>query len=362
MTFNPIPRTPDEVDVNWINAALAVERHPAAGSIADCSIRPLETQGNTGWYALADIESHARGDLPKTLFLKVATEYENVVFLYAMYEREIAFYRDISPSVDARFLRMYYGAVNKEEDRGIVVLEAYDPALTLSTQNGISPQEASASIRTLTALQAAWWNRDLPPSITGSAGAFDLIFAALARLLPAPWGAHRDQLARLLPGSATESIDALLEDIQSTLAPMADWPQTILQLDCRAENIAMLENAGAQEAVIFDWQRAAPGPGPFDLASLIGTSVEPEFQHTTVGLVDQYLEDLKVRGVAAPDRDQTFEALRICSIVTLAVRIVAGRSTLNKWAECEYGTAPDNWHFKTIMRSAYLVDRLNQSL
>lgn len=127
--FNAIPKSPEEIDADWLNAALEAEGNPAAGSVTACDTRRLDTQGNTGWYALADIESDAASDLPETLFIKVATEYNvKVSSQYQNYATEIAFYRDIAPSADVRFLRMIYGAADEANDAGIVVLEAYDPS------------------------------------------------------------------------------------------------------------------------------------------------------------------------------------------------------------------------------------------
>ena len=114
MAFNPYPSDETEITLDWLNGALAESAHPAAGKIFACEASKLDTEGNTGWYALAQIESEPGSGLPDELFFKVATAYDlAITSQYENYSTEIAFYRDIVPGTPGRFLQFIYGKAGK---------------------------------------------------------------------------------------------------------------------------------------------------------------------------------------------------------------------------------------------------------
>lgn len=165
--FNPYPSGVEEITADWLNAALLESRHPAAGSVTRCDARPLDTEGNTGWYALADIESASGSGLPGSLFFKVATKYDSVITSqYENYSTEIAFYRDIASRSPGQFLQFIYGNADEQTNQGIVVIEAFDPKLTLNTFEGVSVADAELTLAAMGKLHGAWWNRELPASLS----------------------------------------------------------------------------------------------------------------------------------------------------------------------------------------------------
>ena len=117
--FNPFPKSPDEIDAEWLNAALESEGNPAAGRVRTCMTREIGTGGNTGWYALSEITCKPETDLPTSLFTKVATQYGlKFSSQYQNYATEVGFYREVAPHSENKLLRMVYGAADKEIDGG----------------------------------------------------------------------------------------------------------------------------------------------------------------------------------------------------------------------------------------------------
>lgn len=175
--------------------------------------------------------------------------------------------------------------------------------------------------------------------------------------MPGIWDGKRESISQHLAEPACSLIDQLIAEGDQSIEPMYHWPQTITQLDCRAENIAILGTGESAEAVIFDWQRAARGPALFDVASLIATSVEPDLQAHAPELIHQYLQNLRSMGIETPSEDRAREMVRICAIGMLLTR--TGSLGLH-WNEADGGTnSTDHWHFKTVVRSANLVNLLS---
>ena len=360
MAFNPYPYDETEITFGWLNGALAESGHPAAGKVVTCETKKLETEGNTGWYAVAEIESEPGTGLPDSLFFKVATRYDlAVTSQYENYSTEIAFYRDIVPGTPGRFLQFIYGKADKSSDRGIVVIEAFDPRLTLDTFRGVTLPEAGLTVTTMAKLQAAWWDRSIPATLMGSSlSRFNsFIDWGLSSLQPA-WQEHRAALREGLPPGAHDAVDQVLASPDSLLNPLAEFPRTITQVDSRAENVAILQDDGSPQAVIFDWQRALSGPVLLDVAYFIGTSVREEDQSTAGELLELYLLEASSIAAEVPEPHAAAKMLALGSIFALVTRLAVRSNRLGQWVDSGFKIDSDDWGLKTIVRTANLVELL----
>ena len=360
MAFNPYPSDETEITLDWLNEALAESGHPAAGKVVACKTRKLITNGNTGWYALAQIESEPDSGLPESLFFKVATAYDlAITSQYENYSTEIAFYRDIVPGTPGRFLQFIYGKADESTDRGIVVIEAFDPRLTLDTFRGVTLTEAGLTVTTMAKLQAAWWDRSIPASLMESSlSRFNLFMDWAVNSLQPTWQQHRVALRKALPPGAHDAVDRVLASPDSLLNPLAEFPRTITQVDSRAENVVILEDDGPPQAVIFDWQRALSGPVLLDVAYFIGTSVREEDQSTAGELLERYLLEASSVGAEVPEPNVAAKMLALGSIYALVIRLAVRSNQLGEWVDSGFKIEDGDWGLKTIVRTANLVEIL----
>ncbi|MCH7983613.1 MAG: phosphotransferase [Chloroflexi bacterium] len=360
MAFNPYPSDETEITLDWLNGALAESAHPAAGKIFACEASKLDTEGNTGWYALAQIESEPGSGLPDELFFKVATAYDlAITSQYENYSTEIAFYRDIVPGTPGRFLQFIYGKADESTDRGIVVIEAFDPRLTLDTFRGVSLTDAGLTLTTMAKLQATWWDRPIPATLAGSSlSRFNMFMDWGLNALRPAWHTHREALREGLPPEAHGAVEQVLASPESLLNPLAEFPRTITQVDSRAENVAILEDDGPPQAVIFDWQRAMSGPALLDVAYFIGTSVRVEDQTKAGELLDGYLQEASSIVTEVPELNTARRMLALGSINALLIRLMARSGQFGEWVDSGFKIEDGDWSLKTIVRTANLVELL----
>lgn len=360
MAFNPYPSDETEITLDWLNAALGEADHPSAGKIIACETSKLDTEGNTGWYALARIESEPDSGLPDSLFFKVATSYDiAITSQYENYSTEIAFYRDIVPGTPGRFLQFIYGKADKDTDRGIVVIEAFDPRLTLDTFRGVSLANAQMTLTTMAKLQAAWWNKPVPATLGGTSTTwFNTLMNRILDMLRPAWHEHRNALRQGLPSGAHGAVDRVLASPEILLNPLAEFPRTITQFDSRAENVAILEENSSSQAVIFDWQRAMSGPVLLDVAYFIGTSVREENQTAASELLVRYLQEASSAGIEIPGPGTAMKMLALASINALLLRLASRAKLFGDWIDAGFEIEGGDWGLTTIVRTANLVELL----
>lgn len=357
--FNPFLQHPEQITAEWLNAALATEANPSAGAVKACRVSPLETEGNTGWYALAEIDTEPATSIPLRLFFKVATNYANMLTSqFQNYATEISFYRNIAPHCGTRFLKFLFGAVDEQNDRGIVVLEAFDPTRTLSTYDGLTPAQAAKCLAVIAQNQAAWWNKELPLARSGKREDTDALLMSMHGRMRERWPSQRNHLRRLIPTMPLAPLDEILESTDGILTTRARSPWSIIQTDCRAENIAILPSKSGHEVVIFDWQRAAPGPALFDVASLLGTSLQYDAMPSWSELVRGYLDELRKNGVTPPDPETAMQHIQEFTAFILHVRVASWLRVYGADQLTTKDPATDNWHFKTIERCGALLNKL----
>ena len=128
----------------------------------------------------------------------------------------------------------------------------------------------------------------------------------------------RERYASRLDAETMALVDRFMPRLTDYLS-YRPQPWTIVHVDFRADNLLF----GHERVVVVDWQTVNLGPGPGDLAYLLGASLRPEVRREVeAGLVDRYVAGLRAQGVIV-DRDDVWTLYRHYAFSGLVMAIVA---------------------------------------
>ncbi len=307
-----------DVDAAWCTAALAESLGGAR--VTAVVAEPVGT-GQVADTLRLRLTYDPPGAGPATLIAKVpSTEEASRVAarLTRTYEIEASFYRDLAGGLPVRAPRCYYADHDPETDGYVVVLEDVAPAEQGDQIAGCSPPEIEAAVDELallhgprwgdeSLLDVAWLHRGQPENVANLVGLMEgVVPVFLARLGE-----------RLAPGTV-----ATLERLRPRLAAYLHHrpqPWTVVHGDFRADNLLF----GLDRVVVVDWQTVGLGPGPSDLAYLLGTSLAPaERRAHERDLVARYVEGLRAQGASVAD-DEIWAGYRRSAYSGLLMAVIA---------------------------------------
>jgi thiamine kinase-like enzyme len=200
------------------------------------------------------------------LFSKIAHERRS-------FEREIAFYRELAPSVSARVPNI------------IAVGDYHDPWLLMEDLThlragdqikGLSQREVRAVVREIASVHASFWQDQklikiawLPVNSFWFSEVDNTIVDAFI-----------EEYGRRIGDRMVTVLKAVLEQLPLIDQALATRPFTLVHGDLRADNILLEGSEDNPDAVILDWQTTCRSLGAIDLAYLIGGS-EPEAERSS---------------------------------------------------------------------------------
>jgi len=328
-----IPTLLDDLTPAWLTTALG----DVAGGARVERVTPVvigEGEGHVGLVARLRLdwdapESVRRHDRPATVVAKLPTHDRRARAgseLLGVYEREIRFYQDLAPAVPVRVPRCYFGAydpgpagdaeavarrldrlpkpmlatlhrfgrwaASRSTRRYVLLLEDLAPAEPGNQVERCSPERLDQAVRTLGALHAGLWQSpalvahswltawDAIPSLA------NVIFRRSRRRFERRYGAHLSAHCRRLA-------DWLARHGPTLTRRLARAPATLVHGDFRLDNLFF----GAGTPAVADWQIPSRGPGVFDVAYLLCSTLEPDAtRDTEYALVRRYHAALTATG------------------------------------------------------------------
>lgn len=303
MTDQPPPvALLSDLTSSWISTALGRD-------IAQVSATPVGT-GQMG--ACYRLRLSGEDGLPATMLAKLPTADPDArSFLHGSYAIEVAFYRDLLPTLEVRAPIAYYAAISQDPDqRGTftLLLEDLAPAEQGDQIRGCAPDQARRAVENAAGLHAPRWSDPTLLDVDGlslpgqdDADALDAVFG----------DAVESTLERL--GELVRDADAAL---LRAVAPYAGrW--SLGRADCfglvhgdyRLDNL-MLHPDGRVWAV--DWQTLSLGLPTRDVAFVLGTGLHVDerrvHERSIVATYHQRLVELGVKDYSA---DQCWEDYRL---------------------------------------------------
>ncbi len=240
-----------------------------------------------------------------------------------MFDAEVKLYNELAPEAPTGLPKIYLAEIVPGTSDFVIVMEDLSHLSMVSQSDGMSFEQALAAVKVLADIHAVWWNRvqtpelEWIPAMTGPR--IEYVDGLLTQILPVFAAGFSDVLP---PGGLAlyEQFAGNYLKINQTIAARSPW--TLAHQDYRVENLMF----GDDEVVVLDWQGIGRGPGMYDLAYVLGGSMEIELrrQHE-VELVTAYQQQLADNGVTDYSLAQASEDYAFAQLMGgLAVSVVTG--------------------------------------
>jgi len=303
-----VPASGAELTSDWLHQALQVE-------FPNVSFRSVTIERVGEGYGLASCIFRCRlvgSDAPPSVVVKLwSTEGPGGT-------REVDFYRTFAPRLGARIPAGYYGAVDDERWRGVLVLEDLGDVLQGDVLEQLTIQGAERLAREIASLHATWWDgTELhEANWLRSLRTFDRgpdWYEPRRELFIQRFGDRLDPFARQL----LENVMLLQVRANERLAGV---PVTLLHAELHLDNVVF--EGPSKDPVLLDWAKVAIGPAAIDLAEILFAIGPPEGRDR---VLNTYLEALCEGGVT--DFDEA------------SLRHQLGGGLLRKFIVSTYGVA-----------------------
>lgn len=244
------------------------------------------------------------------------------------YVKEIGFYRDLQSAVTIPTPTILSLHEDLDHNRFLLLMQDIAPAHQGDQLTGCSVEEASLAVDALVGLHAPRWGDDsvaelnwISPRTSERGVELEAIYGML------------------FPGFTERYGDRLGADVLATGErfgqSLASWfsafvtPQTLVHGDYRLDNMLFGTDPAAPLTVV-DWQTAALGHGPSDLAYFLGAGLLPEVRRSVEAqLVERYATGMAGAGIELlPDELQNDYAMGTASGYLMAVvaSMIVGRT------------------------------------
>ncbi|MFE3171576.1 phosphotransferase family protein [Amycolatopsis sp. NPDC059090] len=210
------------------------------------------------------------------------------------YATEVEFYRTLGERVCVDVPRCH--AAEAHDDGGFVLILDWVDGAVGDQAAGATLPEAETAVDALARLHAQFsGSADLPPP---PGAAEHRRTAALYQLL---CDRFLDRFGDRLSAAAAATVARFKRSVRGWTA-LWEPPFTLLHGDYRLDNLLFRTVRGHRRVTVLDWQTLSAGPGPKDLAYLLGGSLDPDLRRShETALVDRYVRTLRAHGTAVPD-------------------------------------------------------------
>jgi hypothetical protein len=326
-----IPANINQVDTRWL------------GKVLNAGVTSLNvTQIGQGVGIMGDIyrvaltyEDGATG--PASVVVKLPSSFEEnraQGVALGMFEAEVRFYNELADQVSSGLPAIYRAEITPGSAEFVIVMQDLSDLSLVDQSDGMSVEQASAAVDVLAQVHAVWWDRaqgeDLEwiQSMVGPRIEFvDQILPDLMPVFASGFGDH-------LPPGGLDLFELFAGNylkVTSVLAARSPW--TLVHQDFRVENL-LFGPPGSGRVIILDWQGIGRGPGAYDLAYLLGGSMDTDLRRDHENdLVTAYhnrLIDLGISDYAFADLWDDYQLSHLMGGLATPVVIGGGMDLANE--------------------------------
>jgi len=312
MTARHYPTQPSELTPEWLTEQLR-----KAGAITDASVTGFRTSpvgegiGMLGVLVRAELDyDRDEPGAPTSLVAKFATPVAGnraVAMAYRMYEREVGFYREIAPLIDAAAPTCYAAEIDPESGDCVLLLEDLSHMRTGDQVAGCEVDTAKHIIDAVVPLHARYWGHpeDLPvksvPRIDG-----ETQIAGITAGCAAGWDPCMAAFGHVVADEIKAARDRFLPAVPEIHHMIGRRVQTIIHGDVRLDNLMF----DSSKVVLPDWALSI-STGLQDVAYLLSQNVTLASRraHETE-LIEHYRSRLAEHGIDYP-ADKTWEDYKV---------------------------------------------------
>lgn len=300
--MSDFPTHPEQTDARWLNEVLAGTDYLRSGGICDVSWEYIGTGqvGDSVRFQMGFADKSSATIAAK--FPAVDPVSRGTAAMMGLYEKEVRFYAELAPHIDARIPQTYFAEVNEDGSEFMLLLEDLGPARGGDQIAGCDYADAQAAMRQAAALHAPSWDT---PELIGHdwLHSSDELTAQIKVMYPQAQAVFRDRYANTLEPEymdLCEQVAALPEQFQA----LANGPQCLVHGDFRLDNMLFDIKGGTQPLAILDWQTVRSGNAMTDIGYFLGAGIGNDLRESHEdALIDLYLNEMAARGVALSRAD-----------------------------------------------------------
>jgi Phosphotransferase enzyme family len=235
------------------------------------------------------------------------------------YQREARFYRELAPRTAVRAPRCHGVLTESGEDVGVLLEDLSATHRPVDQLREVAPEILGTARRQLALLQAPFWEEPDTARLEWLHRRLGVAVPHIVDRMRRSWATTRSTIGADLAVEERACVDRFVARADSW-SERLDGPHSLVHHDFRVDNLlAGPPGAGEDvpEVVVLDWQTIGWGHALFDLAYLLGTSLDSERRR----LVEQdevarHVDDLNEQGVTLT-RDHAWQAYRQASYAIL---------------------------------------------
>ncbi len=328
-----VPRTIDDVDAVFVEDALR-----DSGVLADsehvsgCEIRHLgEGIGMLGDLARVALEYSPAEAGPASLIVKVPTTHDanrDRGLAFAFYEREARLYDLFMRTRRTGGLRIphcYAAPMDVPAQRFALLIEDLDASGFAPADQvlGLQPDQAHLAAEQLARFHAEWWDAVDTPELDWLPRTNGEVTRQAAPLMRGNWALFAQRFGDCLSDDALALGPRVGACYEELLDRMARAPRTIVHTDYRLDNLFFPATPAADAPMaVVDWQLSTRGRGVYDIAYLLGQSMDPklrgEHEHD---VLRTWHDALCASGVEGYSLDDALDDCRLGALINLVIPV-----------------------------------------
>ena len=239
--------------------------------------------------------------LPTSVVVKLPSSFEEnraQGVALGMFEAEVRFYNELGSLAPVGLPEIYLAEIKAGTADFVIVMEDLCHLTMVDQIDGMTLDQALASVKVLASIHAVWWNQVQTPELEWIPSMVGPRIEFVDQLLTQIYPAFAENFEKYLPVGGLEIYQKFAGHylkLNTVLASRSPW--TLAHQDYRVENM-MFGSAESETVVVLDWQGIGRGPGAYDLAYLLGGSMAIELRRENEkSLVQVYHAQLVEAGI-----------------------------------------------------------------
>ena len=319
-----IPKTFDDVSAEWLSEVLSAD----ITSIS--STRIGEGIGLMGDIYRVELtyDTNQKNNL-ESVVVKLPSSFEEnreQGVALGMFEAEVRFYNELGEKTGTGLPEIHFAKIESGTAEFVIVMEDLSDLIMVDQSAGMSYEQALAAVKVLANIHAVWWDKVQTEELEWIPSMIGPRIEYVNQVLPQIYPIFAENFAVSLPEGGAELTEEFSRSYLSLNKKLAErTPWTLAHQDYRVENMLFGDVANDQ-VVVIDWQGIGRGPGAYDMAYLLGGSMDTDLRRThEKDLVSAYQTKLCENGVEGYTSEQAWEDYGFAHLLGgLATSIFAG--------------------------------------
>lgn len=315
-----LPQDPGDITAAWLDRAIRTS-NPDFPEVTDVRVDPIgEGVGFVGRVCRLSVTyAPAASEAPASLVAKLHSDHPQNVRYWGKrdsnaYLKELQFYRDIAPDVDLRTPICWFGRVDWDAKRAILVFEDLGIHRPGDQLAGCTAEDTIAVARNLARFNAGWWESDRLDTIYWLPG-YTWGIDTLQERFDQVWPVYLEKYADTIPSHVREIGDRMTEGGARAVREVIDGaPQTLCHGDFRLDNLFFVDDG---TTAVIDWNGLRSGPGIWDLSHFVYQGLDPDVRRSCEDdVLNAYCDTLADLGIDYP-KDRAWHDYRLTLLTHL---------------------------------------------